>query len=96
MDGHVVAQSRAAGLRYSRVRSRHDVAPLTLSQMRTLGAAVARELLWAEPIVRRELRTWRTRAAEISDEGLRRDAISAIDGKRENVHGATLFCTLAQ
>ncbi len=56
---------------------------------------MARELLWAEPIVRRELRRWRTRAAEISDEGLRRDAISAIDRKRENVHGAALFCTLA-
>jgi tetraprenyl-beta-curcumene synthase len=64
--------------------------------MRTLVAAVARELLWAEPIVRRELRRWRARAAEISDEGLRRDAINAIDRKRENVHGAALFCTLAR
>jgi tetraprenyl-beta-curcumene synthase len=68
---------------------------LTLSQLRTLGGAVARELLWAEPIVRRELRRWRTLAAEISDEALRRDAISAIDRKRGNVHGAGLFCTLA-
>ncbi len=56
---------------------------------------MARELLWAEPIVRHELRRWRARAAEISDEGLRRDAISAIDHKRQNVHGAALFCTLA-
>lgn len=95
MGGPAVTKSRAARLRHSDVRSRHDVAPLTLSQLRTLGAAVARELLWAEPIVRRELRTWRTRAAGISDEGLRRDAISAIDRKRGNVHGAALFCTLA-
>jgi tetraprenyl-beta-curcumene synthase len=77
------------------MHSRHDVAPLTLSQMRTLGGAVARELLWAEPIVRRELRRWRARAAEIPDEALRRDAISAIDRKRQNVHGAALFCILA-
>ncbi len=95
MEGHVVTKPRAGRLRYTHVRSRHDVAPLTLSQMRTLVAAAARELLWAEPIVRRELRTWRARASEISDEGLRRDAIGAIDGKRVNVHGAALFCTLA-
>jgi tetraprenyl-beta-curcumene synthase len=76
------------------MRGRHDAAPLTLSQLRTLGTAVARELLWAEPIARHELRTWRARAAEIVDEGLRRDAIGAIDGKRANVHGAALFCTL--
>jgi tetraprenyl-beta-curcumene synthase len=95
MDGHVVTKPRVERLRYRRVRSRHDVAPLTLSQMRTLVAAAARELLWAEPIVWRELRTWRARASEISDEGLRRNAISAIDGKRVNVHGAALFCTLA-
>src|SRR5580692_1943125 len=95
MDAHVATKPRAEGLRYSRVRSRHDVAPLTLSQMRSLGAAVALELLWAEPIVRRELRRWRARAAAIPDEGVRRDAISAIDRKRENVHGAALFCILA-
>jgi tetraprenyl-beta-curcumene synthase len=56
---------------------------------------MARELLWAEPIVRRELQRWRARAGEISDDGLRLDAISAIDRKRGNVHGAALFCTLA-
>jgi tetraprenyl-beta-curcumene synthase len=94
MDGHAVTKPRAEGLRHADVRGEHDVAPLTLSQMRALGGAVARELLWAEPIVRRELRRWRTRATEISDEGLRRDAISAIDRKRQNVHGAALFCTL--
>jgi tetraprenyl-beta-curcumene synthase len=77
------------------VRNRHDAAPLTLRQVRTLGGAAAHELLWAEPMVRRELRTWRARAAEVSDEGLRRDAISAIDRKRGNIHGAALFCTLA-
>jgi len=82
-------------LRHSDACSGHDVAPLTLSQVQTLGGVVARELLWAEPIVRHEIRRWRTRAAEISDEALRRDAISAIDRKRQNVHGAALFCTLA-
>jgi tetraprenyl-beta-curcumene synthase len=95
VDGHVATKQPAERLRYSHVRSRHDVAPLTLSQLRALGAAVARELLWGEPIVRRELRTWRARAAAISDDGLRRDAIGAIDRKRGNVHGAALFCTLA-
>jgi tetraprenyl-beta-curcumene synthase len=75
---------------------RHDAAPLTTSQLRTLGAAVARELLWAEPIVRREVRTWRIRAAAIPDGSLRRDAVSAIDRKRGNIHGAALFCTLAR
>lgn len=95
MGGHAATKPRAERLRYSHVRSGHDAAPLTLRQMRTLGGAVARELLWAEPIVRRELRRWRTRAAAIADEGLRRDAISAIDRKRENVHGAALFCILA-
>jgi tetraprenyl-beta-curcumene synthase len=95
MGGQAATKPRAGRLRDSDARSGHDVAPLTLSQMRPLGGAVARELLWAEPIVRRELRTWRTRAAGISDEGLRRDAIDAIDRKRANVHGAALFCTLA-
>jgi tetraprenyl-beta-curcumene synthase len=96
MAGRIVVKPLAKRLRYPHVRSRHNLAPLTLSQMRTLGAAVARELLWAEPIVRRELRTWRTRAAEISDEGLRRDSINAIDRKRQNVHGAALFCIVAR
>jgi tetraprenyl-beta-curcumene synthase len=95
MDGHAVTGARAERLHVSHVDSGHDVAPLTLAQMRSLGAAVARELLWAEPIVRHELRRWRTRAADIPDEGLRRDAVSAIARKRQNVHGAALFCTLA-
>lgn len=59
-----------------------------------LFSAVARELLWGLPAVTRELRGWRTRAAGIPDEQIRQDALSALDRKRGNTHGAALFWTL--
>jgi tetraprenyl-beta-curcumene synthase len=40
------------------------------------------------------LRKWRALAAEIPDEELRRDALSALDRKRGNTHGAGMFWTL--
>jgi tetraprenyl-beta-curcumene synthase len=73
-----------------------DPAPLTPRQLRVLLAATAGELLWAEPIAVRELRAWRKRAAAISDTRIRRDALSAIDHKRTNTHGAALFWMLAR
>jgi tetraprenyl-beta-curcumene synthase len=55
---------------------------------------VARELLWGLPVVARELREWRARAAEIPNEVIQEDALNALDRKRGNTHGAGMFWTL--
>jgi tetraprenyl-beta-curcumene synthase len=46
------------------------------------------------PAAGRELHQWHARAAGIPDEVLRRDALSALDRKRGNTHGAGMFWTL--
>ncbi len=46
------------------------------------------------PAAGRELRGWRIRAVGIPDEQIRQDALSALDRKRGNTHGAALFWTL--
>ena len=69
-------------------------APLSPRQIWVLLGAVTRELLWGLPAVTRELRGWHARAEAIPDERIRRDALSALDRKRGNTHGAALFWTL--
>lgn len=50
--------------------------------------------MWGLPATSGELRKWRSRAAEIPDEAIRRDALDALDHKRGNTHGAGMFWTL--
>lgn len=71
-----------------------DAAPLTWPQLGSLARAATRELTWALPIVRREVRSWRIRAESIPAATLRGDALSALDHKRGHVDGAGLFCIL--
>lgn len=68
--------------------------PLSRSQWRALVAATGRELGWGLRAVSRELARWRGRAAAIPDQGLRRDALQAIDEKRGHIDGAALFWIL--
>jgi tetraprenyl-beta-curcumene synthase len=62
--------------------------------LRVLAGAVTRELVWGLPAVLRELGQWRSRAIEIPDQGIRQDALSALERKRGNTHGAALFWVL--
>ena len=55
---------------------------------------MARGLLWSRRAASRELRAWRDRAATIPDATVRTDALDAIDRKRDNVEGASLFSIL--
>jgi tetraprenyl-beta-curcumene synthase len=59
-----------------------------------LGAA-ARYWLGVFPLVGRELRHWRERAAQIPDPGLRRLALITQRGERGNLEGAAAFAVLA-
>jgi tetraprenyl-beta-curcumene synthase len=59
-----------------------------------LLAAVARELTWSLPTVAREARAWRAVARGIPDAPIRRDALSALAGKRGHTDGAALFTIL--
>jgi hypothetical protein len=59
-----------------------------------LLAAVARELTWSLPTVAREARAWRSVAFCIPDAPIRRDALSALAGKRGHTDGAALFTIL--
>lgn len=47
------------------------------------------------PRVRNELRAWRREAAAIPEETLRRQALSALDGKASNVEAVAVFALLA-
>jgi cytochrome P450 len=55
---------------------------------------MARGLLWSRRAASRELRAWRDQAAAIPDASIRTDALEAIDRKRDNVEGASLFSIL--
>ncbi len=59
-----------------------------------LARASARELIWGLRLVSEEVERWRARAAQIPDEELRADALTAIRRKRGNINGAGLFWTL--
>lgn len=59
------------------------------------AVTVARYLALVLPLVDRERRRWRARAAAIPDASLRRSACAAL-AKRGNVEGAALFAVLAQ
>jgi tetraprenyl-beta-curcumene synthase len=61
-----------------------------------LLAAVARELTWGLPAVAREARAWRSAALGIPDAPIRRDALSALAGKRGHTDGAALFSILSR
>jgi tetraprenyl-beta-curcumene synthase len=71
-----------------------DPAPLTGRQLWVLIVAATRQLVWGLPAAARELRRWRIRAAGIPDAPIRRDALSALAGKRGNTDGAALFWIL--
>ncbi len=71
-----------------------DPAPLSPRQLRALVAAVGRGITWIWPAVCRELEHWRCCASRIPNAQLRQDALQAIELKRENAHGAALFCIL--
>jgi cytochrome P450 len=55
---------------------------------------MARGLLWSRRAASRELRAWRDRAVVIPDACIRADALEAIEHKRDNVEGASLFSIL--
>ena len=56
--------------------------------------ALARGLSWGRRTTASELRSWRGRAAAIPNGSIRQDALEAIDKKRDNVEGASLFSIL--
>src|SRR4051812_45564942 len=65
--------------------------------LRLWGAVVGsgtREIGWGLRGVRRELRTWRERAARIPDPVLRTAAVGSLDDKRYYTDGAALFWEL--
>jgi cytochrome P450 len=69
---------------------------LSPAQAGTLLAALVRGLLWCRRKTSRELRAWRHHAASIPDALTRADALDALDRKRDNVEGASLFSILPQ
>jgi tetraprenyl-beta-curcumene synthase len=76
-------------------RSAPDPMPLSLGQVRSLGAAAARQLLWGMRAVSGEVRCWRLRASAIPDAALRGDALRSLAHKRASIDGAALFWTLS-
>jgi hypothetical protein len=68
----------------------------------TIGRAAtfagAARCYWLEvfPVARRELREWRRQATAISEPGLRRDALLALEAKGGNAEGLAAFAVLAQ
>jgi tetraprenyl-beta-curcumene synthase len=70
------------------------VAPLSLGNLRAVGAGAARELRWGLLGVRSEMRHWRALAAQIPDPVLRADALGSLADKRYYVDGAALFWIL--
>jgi tetraprenyl-beta-curcumene synthase len=75
--------------------ARHsDPAPLSPRQLRALVAAAGRGITWIWPAVFRELEHWKCCASLIPNAQLRQDALKSIELKRENAHGAALFCIL--
>lgn len=74
--------------------SRHTVAPLTPATLRALVTGAGRELRWGLPGVSREVRGWRSLAAQIPDPILRADALASLSDKRYYTDGAALFWTL--
>jgi tetraprenyl-beta-curcumene synthase len=87
--------ARPTSRRTSAVHSeRPSPAPLSPRQLRTLIAAVTRELLWGLPAVSRELGQWRRLAARIPSRPLREDALDALERKRGQSEGAALFAIL--
>jgi tetraprenyl-beta-curcumene synthase len=71
-----------------------DSAALAQRQLRALLGAIARELTWAVPCVRRELRHWHDVAARIPIAALREEALDALHSKRGQSEGAALFSIL--
>lgn len=65
-----------------------------MRQLMALARAAVRQLVGGLRLATIEAAQWRARAASIPDQTLRVDALSAIDEKRTNIHGAALFWTL--
>jgi tetraprenyl-beta-curcumene synthase len=59
-----------------------------------LTRATGRQLGWGIRAIHRELREWERRAAVISEEPLRADAMRSFESKRGNSTGAALFSSL--
>jgi len=91
-DGRVTHQPLAEGPVAGTPRGLLAAGDLELARVFT--DTVLRYLLRILPQVNRELSHWRTRAAEIPNEQLRRTAAEAL-AKRGNIEGAALFATLA-
>ncbi len=67
----------------------------TIGRTATFAGSARSYWLGIYPVARRELREWRRRAAAISDPGLRRDALLALQGKSGNAEGLAAFAVLA-
>lgn len=65
-----------------------------MRQLTALARAAAHQLAAGLRLATIEAAQWRARAACIPDQALRDAALSGIDGKRTNIHGAALFWTL--
>lgn len=91
-DGRVTHQPLAEGPVAGTPRGLLAAGDLELARVFT--DTVLRYLLRIRPQVNRELSHWRTRAAEIPNEQLRRTAAEAL-AKRGNIEGAALLATLA-
>lgn len=62
-------------------------------ELAVLVFVMARFWVIVLPLVRRELRVWRQRAAAIPDPGLRAHAMATLDSERFSAAGAALFAT---
>jgi tetraprenyl-beta-curcumene synthase len=72
----------------------HDPLPLSMRQLWALSVAAARELIWGQRAVSREIDAWRARAHAMPDGPIREDALYSIECKSENADGAALFWIL--
>jgi tetraprenyl-beta-curcumene synthase len=68
-----------------------DTTCAAFRQALALGTAVVREMVWGLRDVSREVERWRSHAAEIPDEMIRKDALAALAHKRPNTDGAALL-----
>ncbi len=72
-------------------RGTSNTGRISSGQAWALGTAVVREAVWGLRVVSREVDRWRARAATIPDATIREDALAALEHKRSNTEGASLF-----
>src|SRR6476659_2808543 len=94
--GMGVRRSHGLITAYENVPSRwpSDPLPLTRPQLSALTRAASRQFSWGIRAIHRELRDWERRAAAISDDPLRADAVRSFKSKRGNSTGAAIFSSL--